>query len=175
MDFLRYAEQSAALLNAEIDGVPALAAHLAGRESLLPRATDRDCMLLRKLQRELRPAFEAAAHDDPQAVVAILNDLLVRYPVTPRISDHSGVLHLHVGARTASVAELLTGEALLGLAALVCDLGPSRLGTCAAAPCTAGFVDASPNASRRYCSDRCSSRASVAAYRARLRAEAARS
>jgi predicted RNA-binding Zn ribbon-like protein len=31
------------------------------------------------------------------------------------------------------------------------------------------FVDTSPNQSRRYCSDRCSSRANVAAYRARQR------
>ncbi|WP_244929990.1 CGNR zinc finger domain-containing protein [Nocardioides sp. W7] len=172
MDFLRYTERSAALLNVDLDGVAALVAHLADRESLHDQVTDRDCMLLRKLQRELRPVFEAAAHDDPQAVVAILNELMVRYPVTPRISDHSGVLHLHVAARTASLAELLAGEALLGLAALVCDLGPSRLGTCAATPCTDVFVDASPNASRRYCSERCSSRASVAAYRARLRADA---
>ena len=34
------------------------------------------------------------------------------------------------------------------------------------------FVDTSPNRSRRYCSDRCSSRANVAAYRARQRAAA---
>jgi hypothetical protein len=34
-------------------------------------------------------------------------------------------------------------------------------------------VDVSPNQSRRYCSDRCSSRANVAAYRARQREAAA--
>jgi predicted RNA-binding Zn ribbon-like protein len=61
---------------------------------------------------------------------------------------------------------------LLGLAKLVCDLGPDRLGVCSAAPCTDVFVDTSPNRSRRYCSDRCSSRANVAAYRARKRAVA---
>ena len=33
-------------------------------------------------------------------------------------------------------------------------------------------VDTSPNQSRRYCSDRCSSRANVAAYRARQKAAA---
>ena len=38
--------------------------------------------------------------------------------------------------------------------------------------CQDVFVDTSPNRSRRYCSDRCSSRANVAAYRARRRAEA---
>ena len=35
------------------------------------------------------------------------------------------------------------------------------------------FVDTSPNQSRRYCSDRCSSRANVAAYRARRRSAVA--
>ena len=58
---------------------------------------------------------------------------------------------------------------LLGLASVVCELGPTRLGVCSAAPCTNAYVDTSPNQSRRYCSDRCSSRANVAAYRARQR------
>ena len=66
-----------------------------------------------------------------------------------------------------------TGAALLGLATLVCDLGPTRLGVCAEAKCDDVYVDTSPNQSRRYCSDRCSSRANVAAYRARQRAVSA--
>nr|WP_264674235.1 CGNR zinc finger domain-containing protein [Nocardioides lijunqiniae] len=51
-------------------------------------------------------------------------------------------------------------------------MGPSRLGVCEAAPCDHVFVDTSPNRSRRYCSERCSSRANVAAYRARRKAQA---
>jgi predicted RNA-binding Zn ribbon-like protein len=43
---------------------------------------------------------------------------------------------------------------------------------CAAAPCTNVYVDTSPNQSRRYCSERCSSRANVAAFRARQKAAA---
>ena len=173
MDFIRYAEQSAALLNREIADVDALVDHLAGREWLHPQCTDRDCMLLRRFQRELRPVFESSAAGDRQGVIEGLNELMVRHPITPRISDHDrDDLHLHVAARTASVAELVVGESLLGLATLVCDLGPSRLGTCAASPCTNVYVDTSPNQSRRYCSDRCSSRANVAAYRARQKAVA---
>jgi predicted RNA-binding Zn ribbon-like protein len=96
-----------------------------------------------------------------------------RHPLSPCISDHEpDGLHLHVATRAASVSELLTSEALLGLAVLVCDLGPTRLGVCSAPPCTHVYVDTSPNRSRRYCSDRCSSRANVAAYRARQRAAA---
>ncbi|MDN4162619.1 CGNR zinc finger domain-containing protein [Nocardioides abyssi] len=172
MDFLRYAEQSAALLNADLHDVDALQAHLADRPWLSEQATDRDCMLLRKLQRELRPVFEASEAGDTTGVVAGLNELMARHPVSPRITDHDGTLHVHVASRGASVAELLVGEALLGLMTLVCDLGPSRLGVCAAAPCTQVYVDTSPNKSRRYCSERCSSRANVAAYRARQKAVA---
>ncbi|GAW50729.1 MULTISPECIES: CGNR zinc finger domain-containing protein [unclassified Nocardioides] len=168
MDFLRYAEASAALLNAELADVDALEAYLDGREWLHERATDRDCMLLRKFQRELRPVFEAG---DITGVVGGLNELMARYPVTPRISDHDHQdLHLHVATANASVADLLVGESLLGLATLVCDLGADRLGVCSAGKCTNVFVDTSPNRSRRYCSERCSSRANVAAYRARQKA-----
>ncbi|ABL83443.1 MULTISPECIES: CGNR zinc finger domain-containing protein [unclassified Nocardioides] len=173
MDFLRYAEASAALLNADMADVDDLVAYLDGRDRLVERATDRDCMLLRKFQRELRPVFEAGATEDTAAVVERLNDLMARHPVTPRISGHDEHdLHLHVATANATVADLLVGESLLGLATLVCDLGPDRLGVCAAPPCTDVFVDTSPNRSRRYCSERCSSRANVAAFRARRKAVA---
>jgi predicted RNA-binding Zn ribbon-like protein len=169
VDFIRYAEASADLLNAELAEVGDLVRHLAAREDLQERATDRDCMLLRRLQRELRPVFEASEAGDASGVVDGLNGLMARYPITPRISDHDpSALHLHVAARS-SIAELLVGESLLGLASVVCELGPTRLGVCSAPPCTNVYVDTSPNQSRRYCSDRCSSRANVAAYRARQR------
>ncbi|MGB0102025.1 MAG: CGNR zinc finger domain-containing protein [Nocardioides sp.] len=171
MDFLRYAEAAAALLNADLSEVDGLVAHLDGRDRLQSRASDRDCMLLRRFQRELRPVFDAGELDRVPEVVDGLNDLMSQHPITPRISDHDhSDLHLHVATDNASVAELLVGESLLGLTILVCDLGPNRLGVCSAAPCTNVYVDTSPNRSRRYCSDRCSSRANVAAYRARQRA-----
>ncbi len=173
MDFLRYAEAAAALLNADMADVDDLVAYLGGRDGLPERATDRDCMLLRRFQRELRPVFEAGAAEDTEAVVERLNDLMGRYPITPRISGRAAAeLHLHVATDNASLAELLVGESLLGLATLVCDLGPNRLGVCVAPPCTDVFVDTSPNRSRRYCSERCSSRANVAAFRARQKAVA---
>ena len=173
MDFIRYAEAAAALLNADLAEVDGLAAYLDDRPWLRERATDRDCMLLRKLQRELRPVFEAGEADDTSAVVGRLNELMVRHPITPRISGHDEHdLHLHVATENASVADLLIGESLLGLATLVCDLGPDRLGVCSATPCAQVFVDTSPNRSRRYCSERCASRVNVAAYRARRRAVA---
>ena len=173
MDFLRYAEASAALLNVEIGDVDDLVGFLAGREWLHPQVTDRDCMLLRKFQRELRPVFEDSESGDTRAVIDGLNELMVRHPITPRIADHDGAdLHLHVATKSASVAELIVGESLLGLATLICDLGAARLGVCSATKCDHVYVDTSPNQSRRYCSDRCSSRANVAAYRARQKQRA---
>lgn len=173
MDFVRYAEGAAALLNTELRTVDDLVGHLAARAWLQSQATDRDAMILRKFQRQLRPVFDAAAAGETRASIDELNELMVRHPITPRISDHELTdLHLHVATKSASVAELLIGESLLGLANLVCDLGPSRLGVCDASTCTHVYVDTSPNQSRRYCCDRCSSRANVAAYRARQRAAA---
>jgi hypothetical protein len=173
VDFVRYAESSAALLNAQLTDLDSLVAFLARRAWLQPQVSERDVVVLRRFQRDLRPVFEASSADDPKGVVDGLNSLLERHPITPRIADRDlANLHIHVANHAASVADLLIGESLLGLANLVCDLGPTRLGVCAATPCTNVYVDTSPNQSRRYCSDRCSSRANVAAYRARQRAAA---
>ena len=91
--------------------------------------------------------------------------------MTPLITDHDpDNLHMHVANRAASVAELLDRRGAARAGHVVCDLGPSRLGVCSATTCINVYVDTSPNQSRRYCSDRCSSRANVAAYRARQKA-----
>ena len=171
MDFIRYAEASASLVNAPLADRDDLVRHLVGRDWLHAQATDRDATVLRRFVRDLRPVFEASDADDVRGVIGTLNDLMATHPIAPMISDHDpDDLHLHVATRSASVSELLVGEALLGLATLVCDLGPTRLGVCSAQPCTNVYVDTSPNRSRRYCSERCSSRANVAAYRARQKA-----
>ena len=173
MDFIRYAESAAQLLNADLSRLDGLVHHLEGREWLRDQCTEQDGIVLREFCADLRPVFEASGSGNTQAVVDGLNDLMARHPITPMISDHDPTnLHIHVANRCASVAELLISEALLGLATLVCDLDPTRLGVCCASPCSNVYVDTSPNQSRRYCSDRCSSRANVAAYRARQRAGA---
>ena len=173
MDFIRYDERAAALVNADLDTEDALLAQLADRAWLHSSVTAGDVAALQEFTSALRPVFEASHREDVALVVSGLNELLARHPVTPMISDHDPAhLHMHVANRSASVAELLVGEALMGLANLVCDLGATRLGTCTASPCDNVYVDTSPNRSRRYCSDRCSSRANVAAYRARQKAAA---
>ena len=174
MDFIRYAERAAALVNAELPDEAALHEHLADRSWLHRSVVEGDVAALRDFRAELRPVFEASEADDVRLVVSSLNDLLATHPVTPMISDHDpDHLHMHVTNRASSVSELLIGESLMGLANLVCDLGATRLGICSEARCDNVFVDTSPNQSRRYCSDRCSSRANVAAFRARQKAASA--
>src|SRR5918998_5715665 len=136
MDFVRYAEAAAGLLNAELPDAEALVAHLAGRHWLHISCTDRDAIVLRRFQRELRPVFEASDAGDVAGVIGGLNELMERHPITPMISDHHpDDLHLHVATRADSVSQLLIGEGLLGLATLVCDLGPTRMGVCSAEKC----------------------------------------
>ena len=167
---MTYAERAAALVNTDLEEPGALEAYLSSRAWLARQVTDKDVRTLRRFQARLRPAFEYADADDAE-VIALLNDLLDKHPITPYIAGHDAdSWHLHVSNKASSVADLLIAEALMGLATLACDLGPSRLGTCESPRCTAVFVDTSPNRSRRYCSDRCSSRANVAAYRARQKA-----
>ncbi|MPZ93586.1 MAG: CGNR zinc finger domain-containing protein [Propionibacteriales bacterium] len=174
MDFVRYAERAATLLNTPIGDAAAVRDFLTERSWLTDLVVDRDAGQLRRFQRELRPIFEASEAGSEPDVVDLLNDLLAKHPVTPYIAGHdSQSWHLHVSDRQSSVSDLLAAEALMGLAILVCDLGATRLGVCQDEKCTNVFVDTSPNQSRRYCSDRCSSRANVAAYRARRKAEAA--
>ncbi len=174
MDFIRYAERAAALVNADLPDQEALREHLSDRGWLHRSVAPADIESLRSFQVELRPVFEASDVDDVPLVVGSLNDLLASHPVTPMISDHDPAhLHMHVTNRASSVAELLIAESLMGLANLVCDLGATRLGICSEPRCDNVFVDTSPNQSRRYCSDRCSSRANVAAFRARQKAASA--
>ena len=170
MDFVRYADSAAQLVNAPLDDAAGAEALLVERQWLVPKLVERDTLVLRRFQRELRPVFEAASADEETLVVDRLNALLSRHPVTPFIAGHDAQSwHLHVSDRASSVADLLIAEALLGLAVAVCDLGATRPGVCRASGCDEVFVDTSPNQSRRYCSERCSSRANVAAYRARRR------
>jgi len=174
MDFVRYAERAARLVNAPLDGTDGLPQLLADRTWLIPKLAERDTKVVRRFQRELRPVFEAAADEQEAVVVERLNALLARHPVTPYIAGHdSQSWHLHVSDKASTVADLLVAEALMGLAVVVCDFGASRPGVCQATGCDDVFVDTSPNRSRRYCSERCSSRANVAAYRARRKAELA--
>ncbi|MGH3344998.1 MAG: CGNR zinc finger domain-containing protein [Carbonactinosporaceae bacterium] len=136
-------------------------------------ATGADVAAFRELRGRLREVFEAAAGGDGRRAVTRLNGLLGAYPVRPQISEHDDRdWHLHLAEDTVSVATGYGASACMGLAALLAKVGVDRLGVCQAAPCRAVYLDTSTNRSRRYCSERCATRANVAAYRARRRGQA---
>ena len=104
--------------------------------------------------------------DDARAAV---NRLLAEVELRPHLTDHDDRgHHLHYEAPTASLAERVRANTLMGLAVLLCDEN-ERIGTCDAARCDRAWVDTSRNARRRFCSTACANRTHVAAHRARQR------
>lgn len=170
---MRYADLAAGLVNAPLENTDDLTAYLENRTWLQSRVEDRDVAPLKRLRRDLRSIFSASSDGDEERVVELVNGLLARHPISPYIAGHdSQTWHLHVAERGSSVAALITAECAMGIAMLVVDYGATRLGVCSSDRCDNVFMDTSPNSSRRYCSDRCSSRANVAAYRARRKSGA---
>ncbi|TQF03473.1 CGNR zinc finger domain-containing protein [Kitasatospora acidiphila] len=139
-----------------------------------------DVPLMRALRSRLRAVFEEAAAGREGSAVDLLNGLLAEYPVSPQVSGHDYLdesgrprWHLHLADNAPTATANFAAVACMGLAIHLTELGADRLGICQAAPCRNAYLDTSTNRSRRYCSDRCATRANVAAYRARKRAEAA--
>lgn len=135
-------------------------------------ATEDDLPRLRQVRDELRMIFGDAVEGEEAAAVKRLNVLLATARIMPQVTGHDGEdwhLHLAEGAETA--AEGYAAAAVLGLAFYVSEHGLNRLGGCRSRPCRNVFIDVSTNRSRRYCSERCATRANVAAYRARKRAQ----
>ncbi|MEC4018679.1 CGNR zinc finger domain-containing protein [Streptomyces sp. H27-D2] len=169
------------------------------------RATDADVTRLRGVRSRLRTIFEAADRGDEALAVDLLNALLMEFPVSPQISGHTDLAakgdkadkggrgpdagprgragdagarpdwHMHIADHPANATAGYAATACMGLAFHLTELGVDRLGICQAAPCRNAYLDTSTNRSRRYCSDRCATRANVAAYRARKRLETERS
>jgi predicted RNA-binding Zn ribbon-like protein len=140
--------------------------HLGGR------VTRRDLDAMRELRTALRGIFEAAAAGQDEDAADRLNTLLIQHPIHPQLSGHDGQSwHLHL-TESGSVPDRYAAGAAMGLAVRISDQGLDRLGICHADGCANVYFDTTTNRSRRYCSDRCASRANVAAYRARRRESA---
>jgi predicted RNA-binding Zn ribbon-like protein len=144
------------------------------------RAGEADVTRLRGVRARLRAVFTAAAGGDEAGAVDLLNALLLEYPASPQISGHDSLdeagrprWHLHLAQHPSSATAGYAAIACMGLAFQLTTLGVDRLGICEAAPCRNAYIDTSTNRSKRYCSDRCATRANVAAYRARKRRERA--
>src|SRR5690349_21663782 len=108
-----------------------------------------------------------AVADSEEQVIERLNELLDAVRPRPYATAHDGSLHLHYARPDAPALEQLTTTVAMGLSQVVVQHGWQRLGVCSAEGCDNVYVDTSRNASRRYCSNTCASRSTVAAYRAR--------
>jgi predicted RNA-binding Zn ribbon-like protein len=180
VDLSSYAELAIRLVNSSslgheggdlltsMDGLRAL---VADREHLNHGIARSDLDALRMLRNEFRGFFVACSQGSGADAAARLNELLIQYPVHPQLSGHDGqAWHVHY-TESGSMSDKYAAGAAMGLAVRLTELGLERFGVCQAAPCSGVFVDTSVNRTRRYCSDRCASRANVIAYRARKRGE----
>ena len=180
MDLSSYAELAVRLVNTaslgheggdlltSVDGLRAL---VADREHLNHGLSRSDLDSLLMLRDEFRGFFAACSQGNGTDATARLNELLIQYPVHPQLSGHDGQpWHVHY-TESGSMSDKYAAGAAMGLAVRLTELGIGRFGVCQAAPCQGVFVDTSVNRTRRYCSDRCASRANVIAYRARKRGE----
>ncbi len=152
-----------ALVNAVADPPPLLAEILARHNFLVGELDQQDVDRLRDWARRLRPVFTA----DQQSAVELVNDLLGQVVTRPHISDHGLGPHLHYAAPGAGLVDRVRANTAVGLAFLLCEHGASRLGVCGAERCERVYADVSRGPRRRYCSQGCLNRSSVAAFRAR--------
>jgi predicted RNA-binding Zn ribbon-like protein len=130
-----------------------------------------DLEALLMLREEFRGFFVSCSQGNGPEAASRLNELLIQYPVHPQLSGHDGqAWHVHY-TESGSMSDKYAAGAAMGLAVRLADLGIDRFGVCQAAPCQGVFIDTSVSRTRRYCSDRCASRANVTAYRARKRGE----
>ncbi|MER5930154.1 CGNR zinc finger domain-containing protein [Streptomyces sp. NPDC002054] len=187
MELAHYSDYALRLVNTEeparnkdaLTSVDAVRSLFGPSQQLARRVTDADLTRFRNVRGRLRSVFEAADSGDHVLAVDLLNSLLMEFPVSPQISGHETLgpdgapnWHMHLADHTSNATAGYAAIACMGLAWHLTEYGADRLGVCQAAPCRNAYLDTSTNRSRRYCSDRCATRANVAAYRARKRLEA---
>ncbi|MEV5612273.1 CGNR zinc finger domain-containing protein [Streptomyces sp. NPDC052225] len=190
MELAYYSDYAVRLVNTEEPGrgkdtltsVEAVRELFGASQDAARRATDADLTRFRGIRARLRTVFEAADGGDEELAVNLLNSLLLEFPVSPQISGHNHrdedgrpLWHMHLADHPSNATAGYAAIAAMGLAFHLTEYGVDRLGICEATPCRNAYLDTSTNRSRRYCSDRCATRANVAAYRARKRLEADRS
>lgn len=121
----------------------------------------------RTLRTRLRSVWDAP---DGEAAAGILNGILEQVGASPRISIHGDRgPHLHFEPERGDPIADLGAVTAVGLSVALIEGGWERFGTCESSTCDDVFVDTSKNRSRRHCSETCTTRESVAAFRARQR------
>jgi predicted RNA-binding Zn ribbon-like protein len=128
---------------------------------------ERHLQRARELRSRLRSVWDAP--DAATAAVA-LNEVLEQVGARPRLSVHGDHgPHLHFEPERGDPVDDLGAVAAMGLSVALIEGGWERFGTCSSSSCDDVFIDTSKNRSRRHCSDTCTTRESVAAFRARQR------
>ncbi|MET9482373.1 CGNR zinc finger domain-containing protein [Streptomyces sp. NPDC006638] len=190
MELASYSDFAVRLVNTEepargtdtLTSVEDIRALFGASTQLARRATEADLTRFRAVRARLRAVFTAADEGEGGRAVDLLNSLLLEFPVSPQVSGHDFLdeegrprWHMHLAEHPSNATAGYAATAAMGLAFHLTGFGVDRLGLCQAAPCRNAYLDTSTNRSRRYCSDRCATRANVAAYRARKRLETERS
>ena len=162
-------ELAIALANADLEPDDGVSRFLAAHDEWFTPGTSLDLTAsdARKAAATGRLVRAVALADSQPEVLTRLNELLTLAHPRPYATDHDGELHLHYARPDAPALEQLTTTVAMGLSQVVVQHGWQRLGVCSAEGCDDVYVDTSRNASRRYCSNTCASRSTVAAYRAR--------
>ena len=124
---------------------------------------------VRALRSWLREVFNSP---DADHAATLLNGLLADVVAMPRVSVHGDNPHLHFEPEGGSPARWLGAITAMGLSVALIEGGFERLGVCSSTTCDDVYVDTSRNRSRLHCSDTCTTRENVAAYRERKRQEA---
>ncbi len=123
--------------------------------------------------RELRAVLRQVWESDEDEAVVVVNGLLRDAGALPQLVRHDGWgYHLHATSSEAPLAERMSVEAAMAFVDVIRSEALDRLRVCAAPDCAHVLVDLSKNQSRRFCDAGCGNRVSVAAYRARQRAQA---
>ncbi|WP_460799844.1 CGNR zinc finger domain-containing protein [Microbacterium sp. GXF0217] len=104
----------------------------------------------------------------PEQRASLLNAQMAQAAAYPRLTDHDGEgWHLHYRDDNDSLPFVLRAVISVGTSLHLVTRGMSRLGRCAAQPCTNVVVDVTRNGRQRFCSVRCANRAAVRRHRAR--------
>ncbi|WP_030757025.1 ABATE domain-containing protein [Streptomyces griseus] len=189
MELASYSDYAVRLVNTEepargrdgLTSVEVVKELFGAASQMARRVTEADLTRFRAIRARLRAVFTAADEGDHTGAVDLLNSLLLEFPVSPQISGHDTLdeegrprWHMHLADHSSNATAGYAAISAMGLAFHLTEFGADRLGLCQAPPCRNAYLDTSTNRSRRYCSDRCATRANVAAYRARKRLEAER-
>ncbi|MGB7861635.1 MAG: ABATE domain-containing protein [Acidimicrobiia bacterium] len=123
-----------------------------------------DLEQIRRLRESLRAVITA---EDEESATQNVNAILDEYGAAPRVSLHNGQPHLHFEPMCAEMPSFLGTTTAMGLATVIVEHGVDRFGVCSSSDCEDVYVDTSRNRSRLHCSNTCSTREAVAAYRKR--------